>query len=37
MRLYDAKNNSVILFQDAWALKWALDNEKDVQFHDVAP
>ncbi len=37
MRVYDAKNNSVILFQDAWALKWALDNEKDVQFHDVAP
>lgn len=36
-RLYDAKNNSVILFQDAWALKWALDNEKDVQFHEVAP
>jgi peptide chain release factor 3 len=37
MRLYDSKNNSVILFQDAWALKWAMDNEKDVQFHEVAP
>ena len=37
MMLYDAKGNPLILFEDAWGLRWALEREKDVAFHDVAP
>jgi peptide chain release factor 3 len=37
MLLFDAKGNPLILFEDSWGLKWALDREKDVAFHEVAP
>ena len=37
MLLYDAKGNPLILFEDSWGLRWALDHEKDVTFHEVAP
>jgi peptide chain release factor 3 len=37
MLLYDAKGNPLILFEDAWGLRWALEREKEVEFHDVAP
>jgi peptide chain release factor 3 len=37
MLLYDAKGNPLILFEDSWGLKWALDKEKDVAFYEVAP
>jgi len=37
MLLYDAKGNPLILFEDAWGLRWALEREATVQFHDVAP
>jgi peptide chain release factor 3 len=37
MLLFDAKSNPLILFEDSWGLKWALDREKDVVFHEVAP
>ena len=37
MRLYDAKGNPLILFEDAWNLRWALQNETKVQWHEVAP
>jgi peptide chain release factor 3 len=37
MLLYDAKGNPLILFEDAWGLRWALERETAVQFHDVAP
>ncbi|MDQ3998210.1 MAG: peptide chain release factor 3, partial [Gemmatimonadota bacterium] len=35
--LYDAKGQPLILFEDSWALRWALEREKDITFHDVAP
>jgi len=37
MLLYDAKGSPLILFEDAWGLRWALERETTVQFHDVAP
>ena len=35
--LYDAKGNPLVLFEDAWGLRWALERETAVTFHDVAP
>ena len=37
MRLFDAKGNPMILFEDEWNLRWALQNETKVEWHDVAP
>ena len=37
MLLYDAKGNPLILFEDAWGLKWALERETKVVFSEVAP
>jgi peptide chain release factor 3 len=37
MLLYDAKGQPLILFDDAWDLRWALERESELQFHDVAP
>jgi peptide chain release factor 3 len=37
MLLYDAKGNPLILFEDAWGLRWALERETDVTFLEVAP
>jgi peptide chain release factor 3 len=37
MLLYDAKGHPLILFEDSWGLRWALEREKDVQFHEVSP
>jgi peptide chain release factor 3 len=35
--LYDARGNPLVLFEDSWGLRWALERETAVQFHDVAP
>ncbi len=35
--LFDAGDQPLILFEDQWAMKWTLDREKAVQFHEVAP
>jgi peptide chain release factor 3 len=37
MLLYDAKGHPLLLFEDAWGLRWVLEREKDVTFHEVAP
>jgi peptide chain release factor 3 len=37
MLLYDAKGHPLILFEDSWGLRWALDRETTVTFHEVAP
>ncbi|HZI29837.1 MAG TPA: peptide chain release factor 3 [Gemmatimonadaceae bacterium] len=37
MRLYDTKGNTLILFEDEWHLRRALQHETGVTFHDVAP
>ena len=35
MRLYDARGNSLILFEDEWNLRWALNNESAVTWHEI--
>ena len=35
--LYDAKEQPLILFEDNWSLRWALERETKVTFHEVAP
>jgi peptide chain release factor 3 len=37
LRLYDTKGNSVILFENAWGLRWAQERVTDLKFHEVAP
>lgn len=37
MLLYDSKGSPLVLFEDQWGLKWALDRETKIKFHDVAP
>jgi len=37
MLLYDAKGNPLILFEDSWGLRWALERETSVTFHEIAP
>ena len=37
MRLYDSKGNPMILFEDEWNMRWAMQNESRVQWHTVAP
>jgi len=37
LQLYDSKGNVVVLFQDQWALRRALQHESSVQFHETAP
>jgi peptide chain release factor 3 len=37
MLLYDAKGHPLILFEDAWGLRWVLERESSVTFHEVAP
>jgi peptide chain release factor 3 len=37
LRLYDAKGTSVLLFENAWALRWALEHSKGLTFHEAAP
>jgi peptide chain release factor 3 len=35
--LFDAKGQPLILFDDAWALRWALEREDQIEFHEVSP
>ena len=37
LRLYDTKGAPLLLFENEWSLRWALENEKELTFHDVAP
>lgn len=37
MKVYDHKGNVMVLFQDQWALRRALQHESSVQFHETAP
>ncbi|HVX38541.1 MAG TPA: peptide chain release factor 3 [Gemmatimonadaceae bacterium] len=37
MLLFDAKGHPLILFEDSWGLRWALERETAVAFHEVAP
>jgi peptide chain release factor 3 len=35
--LYDAKGAPLLLFRDAWHLRWAQENETGLEYHEVAP
>ncbi|MDQ6829805.1 MAG: peptide chain release factor 3 [Gemmatimonadota bacterium] len=35
--LYDAKGNPLLLFEDTWTLRWTMEHEKSVAFHEAAP
>jgi peptide chain release factor 3 len=35
--LYDVKGNPLILFQDAWAMRYAQDKETSIRFLETAP
>ncbi len=37
MRLYDTKGNPLVLFENEWALKSAINRDSNVVFHAVAP
>lgn len=37
LRLYDTKGSPVILFDDAWNLRWATEHETMLTFHEAAP
>ncbi len=37
LRLFDHKGNVVVLFQDQWALRRALQHEDTVVFHETQP
>ncbi|HEU4988858.1 MAG TPA: peptide chain release factor 3 [Gemmatimonadaceae bacterium] len=37
LRLYDAKGNPLILFEEEWVLRWALEHERDLVFSESAP
>jgi peptide chain release factor 3 len=37
LRLYDTKGHPLLLFENEWALRWAQENERKLEFHDVAP
>ena len=35
--LFDAKGQPVLVFADTWTLRWTLENEKELVYHEVAP
>jgi peptide chain release factor 3 len=37
MLLFDAKGHPLLLFEDAWGMRWVLERETSVTFHEVAP
>jgi peptide chain release factor 3 len=37
MLLFDARGQPMILFEDSFGLRWVLDRESAVTFHEVAP
>jgi peptide chain release factor 3 len=37
LRLFDAKGNPLILFEDAWMLRSTVQHETSIAFHEIAP
>ncbi len=37
LRLFDSHGQPVLLFENDWAMRWALENETALAFHEVAP
>jgi peptide chain release factor 3 len=37
MRLYDTRGNSLLLFENDFSLRWALERETDLEFSDSPP
>jgi peptide subunit release factor RF-3 len=34
--LYDSKGQPLLLFENEWRMRWALDHEPGVTFHEVS-
>ena len=37
MRLFDAKGGSIVLFEDEWALRHAMEQSGKLEFLEAAP
>jgi hypothetical protein len=37
LRLFDTKGRPLLLFETEWALRWALENERALTFHEISP
>ncbi len=37
MLLYDATGQPLVLFEDEWSLRWALERSEGVEFREMAP
>jgi peptide chain release factor 3 len=37
LMLYDTKGAPLVLFDSEWNLRWALEHETEVTWHDIAP
>jgi peptide chain release factor 3 len=37
MLLFDAKGHPMLLFEDEWTLRWTMEREPAILFHEVAP
>jgi peptide chain release factor 3 len=37
MLLFDAKGHPLLLFDDSWGLRWALERSPTLAFHEAAP
>jgi peptide chain release factor 3 len=35
--VYDTKEQPLVLFESEWALRTAVEKEKEIRFHDIAP
>jgi peptide chain release factor 3 len=35
--LFDSRAQPLLLFEDAWTLRWAVEKEPTIAFHEVAP
>jgi len=35
--LYDAKDHPVLVFADAWGVRWTTEHAPTLTFHTVAP
>jgi len=37
MLIYDVKGHPMLLFEDQWGMRWVMDRETGIEFHEVAP
>ncbi|HEX3276860.1 MAG TPA: peptide chain release factor 3, partial [Gemmatimonadales bacterium] len=37
LRVYDTRGHALLLFENEWALRWALEHEPELSFFEVSP